>query len=182
MAVTSPLGTVVSVQPEAEAAARALATVSPSDTVEFRRVLAETVGAPGRASPWVTLRWSTDPAPLPDVGVWLDSADSVLPAWLHAFPGRVLAVLDDDGRYLAGAGLKAHTAWGQEIAVGTAPIARGQGLARRVVAQAARAILAAGGIPLYVHEPANAPSARVAEAAGFPDLGWRLMAVWGPGP
>jgi hypothetical protein len=40
-------------------------------------------------------------------------------------------------------------------------------------------VLADGAIPLYVHVADNLPSARVADAAGFPDLGWRLLAVWG---
>ncbi|MGH9280852.1 MAG: GNAT family N-acetyltransferase [Acidimicrobiales bacterium] len=183
VAVASPTGTLVSVPPGAARPAEALAEAS--DVGSFRRILAGAVHEPGRASPWVTLRWSTEPADLPDVGVWLDAADPSLPDWLHAFPGRVLAAFGDgdgDGRYLAGAGIKRHTEWGGEIAVGTAENARGRGLARRIVAQAARAILAEGAVPLYVHDPANAPSARVADAAGFPDLGWRLMVVWGATP
>jgi hypothetical protein len=48
------------------------------------------------------------------------------------------------------------------------------------VAQGARHVLAEGGVPLYVHDPANAPSARVADGAGFPDLGWRMLVVAAP--
>jgi predicted GNAT family acetyltransferase len=130
----------------------------------------------------VPFRWSTEPAPFPDVGVWVPSSDPRLPEWLHAFPDPVVAVFDQTDRYIAGAGIKRHTEWGHEVAVGTAEEARGRGLARRVTAQAARAILAAGAVPLYLHDPANVPSAKVADAAGFPDRGWRLMVVWGGKP
>ena len=65
-------------------------------------------------------------------------------------------------RYLAGVGLKRHDARVHEIAVGTAEAARGRGLARRLVAQAARSLLARGIVPTYLHDPANLASARVA--------------------
>jgi predicted GNAT family acetyltransferase len=70
-------------------------------------------------------------------------------------------------------GIKHHDAYGRELAVGTDEAARGRGLARRLVAQAARRILDEGGIPTYQHDPANVASARVADASGFPDRGWR---------
>jgi predicted GNAT family acetyltransferase len=56
--------------------------------------------------------------------------------------------------------------------VGTAEAARGRGLARRLVAQAARRVLDEGAVPTYVHDPANEASAKVAEAAGLKDQGW----------
>ena len=43
----------------------------------------------------------------------------------------------------------------------------------RLVAQAARRVLDEGAVPTYQHDPANIASARVADAAGFPDRGWR---------
>ena len=176
VAVRSPHGAVISVPPDLAPAVTEVATDIGSPN--FRSALATAVGRPGRVSPWVVLRWTTTPAPLPGGGLWLDSGDAHLPDWLHAFPGPVLAIFDDDGSYLAGVGIKAHTALGKELAVGTSEAARGRGLARRLVAQAARAILDEGAIPLYVHAADNEPSARVADAAGFPDLGWRLLAVW----
>jgi hypothetical protein len=33
-------------------------------------------------------------------------------------------------------------------------------------------------VPTYQHDPANVASARVADAAGFPDRGWRSMAMF----
>jgi GNAT superfamily N-acetyltransferase len=153
--------------------------VAKADALDELVAVAEALGASGRVSPWVVLRWSTQPAALPDAGEWVDSAHPVLPEWLRPFPGPVLVTLDADGRYLAGVGVKRHTRWGQELAVGTEPEARGRGLARRLVAQAGRKVLAGGAVPLYVHDPNNAPSAHVADAAGFPDRGWRLLAVWG---
>lgn len=85
-----------------------------------------------------------------------------------------------DGRYLAGVGVKRHDSHGHELSVGTEPEARGRGLARRLVAQAARALLDDGIVPTYLHDPANLASARVAEAVGFRDLGWRVLGLFGP--
>jgi GNAT superfamily N-acetyltransferase len=119
-------------------------------------------------------RWTTAPADLPDVGVWIPSDDPRVPAWLRPFGGDVLVVLDDD-RYVAGVGIKKHDAAGNEISVGTEEAARGRGLARRLVAQAARRILAAGAVPTYLHAPDNIASARAADAAGFPDRGWKVI-------
>jgi predicted GNAT family acetyltransferase len=90
----------------------------------------------------------------------------------------VLVALDEDGSYQGGVGVKPHTEYGVELAVGTDEARRGRGLARRLVAQAARSVLASGRLPLYVHAPDNIPSARVADAAGFPDRGWRLLVAW----
>ena len=75
-------------------------------------------------------------------------------------------------------GLKHHDRHGWELAVGTEARARGKGLARRLVAQAARRVIDEGAIPTYQHDPANVASARVADAAGFPDRGWRSLALF----
>ena len=64
-----------------------------------------------------------------------------------------------------------------EQAAGTRPEARGLGLARALVAQAARSVPAAGAISTYLHVPDNDASAKVAIAAGFPDRGWQPLAV-----
>lgn len=177
-AVTSPEGTVVSVVPAAYEAVAA--TVAAATGVDFRLGLGMAVGAGERVSPWVVLRWSGDPAPLEPLGRWIPSTSDGLPEWLQAFPGNVLVTFDEEtGEYAGGVGLKRHTTWGHEVAVGTAEEQRGKGLARRLVAQAARDVLAAGALPLYVHDPDNVPSAKVADAAGFPDLGWRLLVAWG---
>jgi predicted GNAT family acetyltransferase len=89
----------------------------------------------------------------------------------------VLIARDDEGRYLAGVGIKRHDGYGQELSVGTGPAARGRGLARRLVAQAARRVLDEGAVPTYMHALDNLGSARVAEAAGFPDRGWSAYGV-----
>ena len=119
------------------------------------------------------------PRSLPDVGEWLPAGDPRVPGWLKPFGGEVLVVLDDDV-YVAGVGLKRHDEHGQEISVGTEEAARGRGLARRLVAQAARRLLAAGIVPTYLHDPANTASAKVADAAGFPDRGWTVLGMAGP--
>lgn len=147
------------------------------------------VGTPGTAGAGV-LRWAQDvPGEdvLPGAGTWLpaalaDAGDPRVPPWLRPFGGEVLVALDDDGRYLAGVGLKRHDDGVREIAVVTDERARGRGLARRLVAQAARAVLADGRTALYLHAPDNEASARVARASGFPDTGWRVVGFWTRSP
>jgi GNAT superfamily N-acetyltransferase len=118
------------------------------------------------------------PAPLPDAGEWVCAGDPVVPQWLRPFGRDVLLARDDDGRYLAGVGVKRHDRYGHELAVGTEPVARGRGLARRLVAQAARRVLDEGAVPTYLHAPDNVASARVAEAAGFADRGWSTYGLF----
>jgi GNAT superfamily N-acetyltransferase len=126
------------------------------------------------------LRWTTTPVDLPDAGDWVDADAEVVPDWLRPFGGQVLIALDEDGDYVAGVGIKRHDADGHELSVGTEPAARGKGLARRLVAQAARRVLAEGKVPTYLHDPANIGSAKVADAAGFPDRGWRVLGMFEP--
>lgn len=122
-------------------------------------------------------RWTEEPADLEPLGEWLPWDHPALPRWLRPFGGEVLAVLDDDGRYVAGVGLKRHLPTGWEISVGTEPEARGRGYARRLTATAARHCLEHGAVPLYLHDDDNLASARAATAAGFPDRGWRFLSV-----
>lgn len=167
----------------------------PPDAVDRVRTLGEDLHAPGYAEGlaaalgpppitfgWGVYRWSVTPTPGEDRGRWLARSDPRVPLWLQPFGGEVLVALDAGGRYVAGVGLKRHDEAGWEIAVGTAPESRGRGLARGLVAQAARTILAAGAVPVYLHDRANIASARTADAAGFPDRGWRVYADWTPAP
>jgi len=103
-----------------------------------------------------------------------------VPRWLHPFGGQVLVTLIDNV-YAAGVGIKRHNAAGLELSVGTEEAHRGRGLATRLVAQAARWVLAQGAVPIYLHDPANIASDRTATAAGFPDLGWQILGLWSPG-
>jgi GNAT superfamily N-acetyltransferase len=121
-------------------------------------------------------RWSDAPAPLEPLGEWVPASSPVLPDWLRPFGGEVLVVTDDDG-YLAGVGLKRHLDSGWEISVGTEPRGRGRGLARRLVATAARRVLDEGRAVLYLHADENVASAAAAVGAGFPDRGWRVLSV-----
>ena len=151
----------------------------PADVPALLRALPEAVGVPGTAGAGV-LRWAQDVPVLDDAGVWLpsDAGEPRVPDWLRPFGGEVLVALDDDGRYLAGVGVKRHTAELSELSVVTDERARGRGLARRLVAQAARAEVAAGRTVLYLHAPDNEASARVARASGFPDTGWQVLGFW----
>lgn len=135
-------------------------------------VLPELLGHPERGTFTATFRWTLAPAPLPDAGTWHDADGPDVPDWLRPFGGQVLLTHDDDGQWLAGVGIKRHDRHGHELAVVTQPAANGRGLARRLVAQAARHVLDHGTIPTYMHDPANLASARVAVAAGFTDAGW----------
>ena len=141
-------------------------------------VLPELVGHPDAGPGFGLFRWCEAPASFGDVGVWLPPNDPRVPEWLRPFNGDVLVALDDDESYLAGVGRKRHDAFGHELAVGTEPRLRRRGLARALVAQAARRVLADGAVPTYLHDASNIASARVADAAGFPDRGWRVFSLW----
>jgi GNAT superfamily N-acetyltransferase len=174
---------VLSVPPAARDAVAAL--VAATAPGELEAALAERlptlVGRPGQVFFTGVFRWSEAPAVLPDEGEWEQSDGPDLPDWLRPFPGEVLVAREPGtGEYLAGVGLKPHDPTGIEISVGTTERARGRGLARRLVARAARRIVDAGAVPIYLHDPANTASARVADAAGFPDPGWRVHALAGP--
>lgn len=177
--VATPDAAVISVPPWAAAGARDLGSDWRSDGYAGR--LGRLVGVDRAVLGVGVFRWASDVADGDDPGTWVPRTHPHLPEWLRPFNGDVLAVFDADGSYLAGVGLKRHDRWGVEISVGTTAHARGRGLARRLVAQAARAIILEGSVPTYLHDPANAASARVAEAAGFPDRGWLILGLW-PGP
>lgn len=113
-----------------------------------------------------------------DLGEWFEEQTPELPEWLAPFNGPRLVVFDDDGRPISGVGIKVHDPYGHELSVVTDETARGKGHARRLVATAARRVLADGAVPTYLHAPDNAPSARVADAAGFTDRGWTVWGLW----
>lgn len=174
--VTETEHAVLGVDPAHAAAVRALAVRSREPSTALADLLAglpQALGRPGVGGRG-SFRWSTDPAPLPEAGAWLPVEDERVPSWLHPFGGEALVALEDD-HYLAGVGIKRHDVFGQELAVVTDEAARGRGLARRLVAQAARRVLDEGAIPTYLHAPDNTASARVAAAAGFPDRGWGVL-------
>lgn len=169
--VSGPEGGVLSVPPPAAAMVRA----HRDNFGDLQAALRAALGVPGGQLFQGTFRWSEQPVDLPDAGVWLPVEDPRLPAWLLPFGGTALVALDAGGRYMAGVGIKRHDSFGMEIAVGTDAAYEGRGLGRRLVAQAARAILDWGAVPTYLHDDANLASARVARAAGFPDRGWRIF-------
>jgi GNAT superfamily N-acetyltransferase len=163
--------------PPAAAGAVAAAVGATRSLERLASRLPALVGRPGDHFGQGVFRWSTSPAPLPDVGEWVDPADPRLPAWMAPFNGPVLVAWDGDGRYAAGVGRKRHDDHGQELAVATDSSQRGKGLARRLVAQAARRVLDEGAVPTYLHAPDNLASARVADAAGFPDRGFSIYGL-----
>lgn len=170
LAVAGDGGVVLSVPPSRVAVVRALAYRGPAAGVLDG--LGPAVGRRSLRSVRRVFRWCTEPAPLPDAGAWLPATDPRVPDWMRPFEGEVLVALDRADDFLGGVGIKWHDRRGGELAVLTAPRAQGRGLARRLVAQAARRVLDEGAVPTYQHEPANVASGRVAAAAGFPDRGW----------
>jgi GNAT superfamily N-acetyltransferase len=172
--VEAPDGGVLSVPPAAEPAVAAL--LATGDDGSGVPAAAQLDGGFFRG----VFRWSTEPAALPDAGEWVPALDPSVPDWLRPFGGDVLvARAPDTGEHLAGVGIKRHDAHGHELAVVTAEAARGRGLARRLVAQAARRVLDEGAVPTYLHAHSNSGSAKVADAAGFPDRGWSVLGVGG---
>ena len=182
--VASPAGAVLSVPPDQVEAVAALAS-----NVEDLRAAGDALGAaldwPGARLFDGVFRWSDAPADLPDAGTWVPVEDPRVPPWLRPFGGEVLMAFDDPdgsgrGGYVAGVGIKVHDEFGQELAVVTDEAAQGRGLARRLVAQAGRRVLERGAVPTYLHADANVRSAKVADAAGFPDRGWRILGASAP--
>lgn len=172
------VGTVIAVPPAAVDDVRRVIGTDLSDP-ELGARLAPLLGMGRAVFGTGVFRWSHQPAPLRPVGVPMAPDDQRMPPWLRPFNGPVLVAVDRRGRYIAGLGTKVHDRWGHEVAIVTTPAARGQGLGRRLVVTAARRILADGGVPVYLHQRSNTASARVAEAAGFPDRGWTVHGLWG---
>jgi RimJ/RimL family protein N-acetyltransferase len=177
--IIGPEGGVLSVSPRL---ARAFAGVDPAEVFavaagrDGSRQLSDLLGM-HVAYGMPVFRWAESAVTLPEVGTWVEADHPRIPAWLRPFNGGVLVAFDRAGRAMAGVGLKRHNALAREIAVGTDMGYRGRGLATKLVAQAARTILGAGEVPIYQHGSDNPASARVAEATGFPDRGWRMLEI-----
>lgn len=173
--VSTPDGSVLSVPPgRAEAAA-----MTAADCADVGHLVARLPDVMGGGHGFLgVFRWSVAPTPLDDAGIWVPWDDPRVPEWLHPFGHEVLVAVRD-GEVVAGVGMKHHDRYGRELAVVTEPAAQSQGLGRRLVAQAARRVLGDGAVPTYLHAQANIASARVAEAAGFPDSGWGIIG-WSP--
>ena len=171
--VGTPEGTVLSVPPEHVDALRAAGT----DLDTALEALPEALGRPGGVVGRGVYRYAVAPRDGDDgIGEWVPADQPDVPAWLRPFGGKVL-VVREEGQYIAGLGIKRHDDLGQELAVATEEPWRGRGLARALVSRAASEILRQGGVPTYLHGRANAASARVAEAAGFPDRGWSILGL-----
>jgi GNAT superfamily N-acetyltransferase len=172
--VSTPTATVLSVPPDRVEAVSALA----GDLDTIAGGIAAALERPDGRFFTGVFRWSDSPATTPDRGVWVATDDPRVPEWLRPFNGDVLVGFEGDA-VAAGVGRKQHDRWGHELAVVTEPDHRGRGWASDLVAQAARRVLADGAIPTYLHAPNNAPSARTADTAGFPDRGWRVHGFGG---
>jgi GNAT superfamily N-acetyltransferase len=83
------------------------------------------------------------------------------------FDGAIFGVRGPHGRLVSWAALKLKSERVWEIAVATEPDYRGRGLARDVVAAAARFSLDRGRVPIYIHDRDNSTSGFVARAIGF---------------
>jgi GNAT superfamily N-acetyltransferase len=160
-------GAVVGVAPEQAARLRELLDGPDTVTTALKALAAE---LPGHMFSGTARTGVVIPPPAVEVTV-LDASDPRLPQWvLGHFVGEAWVVLED-GEVLSTAVLKRYDERLREISVGTAPSARGRGLARSVVAAAARSVLAEGRAVLYNHAVDNDASARVAESVGLHELG-----------
>jgi GNAT superfamily N-acetyltransferase len=175
--VSDGVGTVIGVPPDAADAVRRVIGDDlnrPGLGDELGEILGVGPAAFGAGVFRTTDRVDPDIA---DLGEWFEHQTDDLPEWLAPFNGPRLVTFDD-GRVIAGVGIKVHDRYGQELSVVTEEAARGLGLARRLVATAARRILAEGSVPTYLHAPDNTASARVADAVGFHDRGWKVYGLW----
>ncbi len=171
-------GTVIAVPPDAVDAVRAAL----SDGLD-RRGLGNELGeildvGPAAFGAGVFRTTSRVNPDIADLGVWFAHQTDELPEWLAPFNGPRLVAFSDDGRPIAGVGIKIHDRYGHELSVVTDEEARGGGIARRLVATAARRVLADGAVPTYLHAADNVASARVADAVGFADNGWSVHGLW----
>ena len=175
--VATPEGTVLSVAPGLVDEVGAVG----EDLEAVAAALPGIVGRPDARFGRGVFRWChglVDPVGGDDPdAVWLPADDQRVPPWLAVFNGDVLVHVGDDGRYGAGVGRKRHDEFGQELSVATEEHLRGRGLARRLVAQAARRVADEGAVATYLHAVSNTASARVAEASGFPDTGWWVLGL-----
>lgn len=174
-------GCVLSIPPDALDAVELLGGLGPEVLTQPAWVgaVAQAVDRPRARLRAGVLRAVTDPsqlAALDDLGTWVARTDPALPDWLRPFDfPHVLLDRDDDGTVRGGVGIKAHDATGAEVAVVTEPDHRGRGIGARLVATATRRLLAEGRAVLYLHDPANEASARLADAVGFVERGWRIV-------
>jgi GNAT superfamily N-acetyltransferase len=178
--VATPTGAVLSVPPAVfeEIAAVTTHRSLDDDLAALSEALPQIMGRAGRVGRGL-FRWSDSPTETPDTGEWVPTSDERVPEWLRPFNGDVLVAWDDNGSYGAGVGRKQHDQFGHELSVGTEEALRGRGMGRLLVATAARRVLQDGGIATYLHAPDNFASAKVADAAGFPDVGWTVLGFWG---
>lgn len=176
----------LSVPPAAVEPVELLGGLDPSvlEQPSWCAAVAQALGLPGHIVGTGVLRWierREDVAELEPAGSWVPRDDPSLPPWLRPFNApEVLLARDATGTYLGGVGIKSHDAYGAELAVVTEPVARGRGLARRLVATAARRVLDEGRVVTYLHDPDHVASARVADAVGFVDRGWRVVGLFDP--
>ena len=171
--VATPDGAVLSVPPELLGAVRGLG----SDLDAVGAGIGGLFGRPGTPLFRAVFRWCHELRDLGDPGEWLPVDDLRVPEWLRPFNGDVLVAWDEDGSYGAGVGRKIHDEHGQELAVATEERLRRRGLAAGLVAQAARRVAEEGAVATYLHAPTNVASARTAEAAGFPEVGWSVLGL-----
>jgi GNAT superfamily N-acetyltransferase len=172
LGVSTPEGTILSVPPDVAPQLSAVKTLEEAGA----RLPAALGRSRGRLFQGV-FRRCHELLSGPQAGEWVPTEDPRVPPWLKPFNGDVLIAWDGQGAYAAGVGRKIHDRWGQEISVGTEPEHRGQGLARRLVIQAARRIFDDGAVATYLHAPDNTASAHVASASGFPDQGWKIIGI-----
>jgi len=104
----------------------------------------------------------------------LRNDDSQVDWFRYHFDGPVFVARGERGDIASWAAIKCKSAHVWEMAVATETNYRNRGLARSVVSHATRAALAAGKVPLYLHDISNTASARVCRSLGYQLYGHEL--------
>lgn len=173
--VATPSSVLLWVAPVRRAAVASVAGPLPAAAV--RQAVAAAAGRPEVTLGRGVFRWTRRVAGrrlLPDAGEWGEHHDARPPVWLHPFNyGPVPVAWDGAGNYAAGVGIERHDAIGHELAVVTTTQQRGRGLARRLVAQAARRVLDEGGVGVTGACRRRRPGSRSLGPGGRPSPGRR---------
>lgn len=97
------------------------------------------------------------------------------PAYAREFSGGTYAIFEPDQQIAAYAGVKDH-GWINEVAVGTEPEHRNQGMGTAVVVYAVTEILSRARVPVYVPDDlSNQGSYALAHSLGFEKVGEMLL-------
>jgi GNAT superfamily N-acetyltransferase len=185
MALTTPGGGVISCRPDlAESLRNELASESPDEPISeaaferMRRVVRRSIPYAYSLSGFALYTDRQQFRPVEGLAQRLLPADQRGLDLRRRFDGEIFVVSGARGEIAAWAAIKLKSDEVWEIAVVTEAPYRGRGYAKQVVSAATNHILAAGRLPLYVHDRANRASARVCRSLGYVEYGEEYFAEY----